>query len=425
MSSPHAENISAHDASLLAFYRNMGPSERRTFWACSGGWILDATDFMIYPLVIGTIIKLWNVDAGLAGLALTVALLSSALGGWLAGFLADRIGRVRTLQITILWFSICSVLCGLACNFTELVMARALLGLGFGGEWTAGAILLGEAVGAPYRGRAVGTMQAGWAVGWGMAILMQAVLFSVLPPESAWRWMFLAGGVPALLVLCLRRSVNEPDVSVRARSRQSANRDRASIFNIFSPQLLRTTVLASMFSAGCQGGYYAIIGWLPRFLTSERKLSVVDSTGYLAILVLGSFLGYLAGAWLADRIGRRNTFLVFSVGAIAIVILYTQAPLYHSILWMLGFPLGFFSCGYYAGIGAFLTELYPTHLRGSGQGFCYNFGRGIGAVFPALVGFLSARMSVGSAIAIFAVAAYVLLLACAFALPETRGRILR
>jgi MFS family permease len=184
-------------------------------------------------LVIGTIIKLWNVDAGSAGLALTVALLSSALGGWLAGFLADRIGRVRTLQITILWFSICSVLCGFACNFTELVMARALLGLGFGGEWTAGAILLGEAVGAPYRGRAVGTMQAGWAVGWGIAILMQAVLFSVLPPESVWRWMFLAGGVPALLLLCLRRSVNEPDVSVRARSRQSAKGDRASIFNIF------------------------------------------------------------------------------------------------------------------------------------------------------------------------------------------------
>jgi MFS family permease len=160
-------------------------------------------------------------------------------------------------------------------------------------------------------------------------------------------------------------------------------------------------------------------------LTTERKLSIVGSTGYLAALIIGSFLGYLAGAWLSDRIGRRKLFLIFSLGAIAVVLVYTQVPLTNEVLWFLGFPLGFFASGYFSGMGPFLTELFPTRLRGSGQGFCYNFGRGIGALFPTFVGSLSASMTLADAIAIFAAGAYSLFFVCAFALPETRGKVLR
>ena len=155
---------------------------------------------MIYPLVIGTIIALWKVDPGTAGLAGTVTLLSSAVGGWLGGYLADRIGRVKTLQLTILWFSFFSLVCAFVQNFDQLLIARAVLGLGFGGEWAAGAVLMGEAIRPQYRGRAVGSVQSGWAVGWGLAVLSQAILFSALPPETAWRWMFAIGALPALLV---------------------------------------------------------------------------------------------------------------------------------------------------------------------------------------------------------------------------------
>lgn len=410
------------DSSLTAFYADMTTPERRTFWACAAGWALDGMDFMIYPLVIGTIIKLWNVDAGVAGLAVTVTLLASALGGWVAGYLADRIGRVLTLQITILWFSVFSLVCAVAQDFNQLLIARALLGFGFGGEWAAGAVLMGEAIRAEYRGRAVGSIQSGWAVGWGLAVLIQAVLFSWLPPETAWRWMFVIGATPALLVFYLRRYVEEPAISAQTRAHQAATGDRPAIWEIFQGPILKTTILASLVATGCQGGYYAITTWLPRFLTTERGLSIVSSTGYLAALIVGSFVGYLVGAWLADKIGRRKLFLVFSVGAIAVVLAYTQLPLSNQVLWVLGFPLGFFASGYFSGMGAFLTELYPTRLRGSGQGFCYNFGRGVGALFPALVGYLSASMSLASAIAIFAVGAYVLFFVAAFALPETRGR---
>jgi MFS family permease len=412
------------DTSLRAFYRDMNLPERRTFWACASGWALDGMDFMIYPLVIGTIIALWKVDPGTAGLAGTVTLLASAVGGWLGGYLADRIGRVKTLQLTILWFSFFSLVCAVVQNFDQLLVARALLGLGFGGEWAAGAVLMGEAIRPQYRGRAVGSVQSGWAVGWGLAVLSQAILFSYLPPEIAWRWMFAIGALPALLVFYLRRYVTEPEIAAATLARQKASGDRPALGEIFVGPILKTTILASLMATGCQGGYYAITFWVPRFLTTERKLSIVSSTGYLAALIIGSFIGYLVGAWLADRIGRRNLFLTFSIGAIAVILLYTQLPLTNEVLWLLGFPLGFFASGYFSGVGAFLTELYPTRLRGSGQGFCYNFGRGIGALFPFLVGALSTTTTLANAIAVFAVAAYSVFFLAAFALPETRGKVL-
>lgn len=396
------------------------PPERRTFWACFLGWMLDGMDFMVYPLVIGTVIGLWQVERGAAGLAVTLTLLFSAAGGWAAGYLSDRIGRVRTLQVTILWFSFFSLLCAFAQDFTQLMVCRALLGLGFGGEWAAGAVLIGETIRAEYRGRAVGFVQSGWAIGWGLAVLIQAGLYSVLPAEAAWRWMFAFGALPALLVFYVRRNVEEPPVSVGARQA----RDSARIWDIFAPDLLRTTLLASLLGVGAQGGYYAISTWLPTFLRDERGLSVVGSAGYLGSVIAGAFAGYLVGAWLADAIGRRRLFQVFAVGAAALVVAYTQLPIAPQAMLLLGFPLGFFASGYFSGFGAFLTELFPTRVRGSGQGFAYNFGRGIGALFPTLVGYLSATLSLANAMALFALIAYGLLFAAAALLPETRGKIL-
>jgi MFS family permease len=283
---------------------------------------------------------------------------------------------------------------------------------------------MGEAIRPQYRGRAVGSVQSGWAVGWGFAVLAQAILFSVLPAEIAWRWMFAVGALPALLVFYLRRYVAEPEIAAETRVKQAQAGGHPPLWEIFAKPILKTTILASLMATGMQGGYYAVTFWVPRFLTTERKLSIVSSTGYLSALIIGSFVGYLVGAWLADRIGRRNLFLIFSLGAIAIVLLYTQLPLTNEVLWILGFPLGFFASGYFSGMGAFLTELYPTRLRGSGQGFCYNFGRGIGALFPFLVGALSTTTALANAIAIFAVVAYGVFFLAAFALPETRGRVL-
>ncbi|MBV8397531.1 MAG: MFS transporter, partial [Acetobacteraceae bacterium] len=250
------------------------------------------------------------------------------------------------------------------------------------------------------------------------------VLFSTLPPETAWRWMFALGSVPALLVFYIRRYVEEPAVSTETRARLASSGDQPSLWEIFRPGILRTTVLASILGVGAQGGYYAVSTWVPTFLRDERHLTVVGSSAYLAVLIVGSFIGYLLGAWLSDRIGRRSLFIVASIAAAALAVIYTQITISNAGMLWLGFPLGVAGSAYFSGVGAFFTELFPTRLRGSGQGFAYNFGRGIGALFPTLVGFLSASMGLAGAIAVFAVVAYGLLLIAALLLPETRGRVL-
>jgi MFS family permease len=417
--SEHAIPAKAHG--LVEFYSVLTPIERRTFWACFGGWVVDGIDFMIYPLVIGTIISQWNVPPSTAGFAVTATLIASAVGGWGAGILSDRIGRVRTLQITVLWFSVFSLLCAFAQNFTQLVVLRALLGIGFGGEWTAGAVLIGETVRPQFRGRAVGSVQSGWAIGWGIAVALQTIFYLVLPPEEAWRWLFAFGVFPALLVALLRRFVPEPEIAVRV---QQADVPRAPFWDIFKPPVLKATILTAVLGTGAQGGYYAITTWVPLFLKSELHLSVIGTSGYLAVLIAGSLSGYLVGAWLSDWMGRRNLFLLFSLTAPLLVIAYLALPIPDHLMLVLGFPLGFCASAYYSGLGPFFTEMFPTHLRGSGQGFAYNFGRGIGALFPALVGVLAERMSLGGAITVFAVLAYGLFFAMALIMPETRGRVL-
>jgi MFS family permease len=402
--------------------------ERSAFVACAGGWALDAMDVQLYSFVIPALISIWGITRGQAGALGTAALLVSAVGGWFAGWVADRYGRVRTLQIAILWFAGFTFLSGLAQNFEQLFAARALMGLGFGGEWAAGAVLLGEIIRPEHRGKALGFMQAGWAVGWGTAALLYAFFFSVLPVEIAWRALFLAGIAPAFLVFWLRRYVEEPAVYLESRAQIAAQLKNGggepSFLEIFRPPLLRITFLGGLMGTGAQGGYFAVTTWLPTFLRTERHLSVLDSAGYLAVSIAGAFCGYLAGGYLADRVGRRLTFLTFAIGAGAVAVLYTAVPFGDAAMLVLGFPLGFFASGVFSAMGPFFTEHFPTRVRGVGQGFAYNIGRATGALFPTLVGVLSARMSLGHAIGLFAALAYATMAFAAFLLPETRGKAL-
>jgi MFS family permease len=400
------------------------PQERRAFGACAGGWALDAMDVQFYSFVIPALISTWGITRAQAGLLGTAALLVSAAGGWLAGWLADRYGRVRTLQAAILWFAGFTFLSGLAQNFQQLFAARALMGLGFGGEWAAGAVLLGETIRPEHRGKALGLMQAGWAVGWGAAALLYALFFSVLAPGIAWRALFLAGIAPALLVFWVRRYVEEPPVYLESKAQLASRGERPAFLEIFRPPLLRVTVLGGLLGTGAQGGYFAVTTWLPTFLRTERGLSILDSAGYLAVLIAGAFCGYLTGGYLADRIGRRLTFLVFAIGAGAVAVIYTSVPFGDAAMLALGFPLGFFASGVFSAMGPFFTEHFPTRVRGAGQGFAYNAGRATGALFPALVGAMSARIALGHAIGLFAGAAYATMALAAFLLSETRGKAL-
>jgi MFS family permease len=395
--------------------------ERNTLIATFGGWALDGMDVMAYSFVVPTLMTTWHISGGEAGLLGTAALLISAAGGWLAGLLADRYGRVRILQLTIAWFALFTFLSGLTNSWWQLLLMRALQGLGFGGEWAVGSVLMGETIRARHRGKAVGTVQAGWAIGWGLAALCYALLFSLLSPAIAWRAMFFIGILPALLVFYIRRNVPEPEAYSKTRQTIMAGQT-VSFLEIFRPNLLHITALTSLVAIGAQGGYYAITTWLPTFLKTQRHLSVLNTGGYLAVVIAGSLAGYLISAHFADWLGRKITLILFAVGSLATVVGYTYSPIGNRAMLALGFPLGFFASGVFSPIGAFFTELFPNRLRGSGQGFSYSFGRAIGAIFPTLVGYLSVTMSLSHAIAVFAVAAYTLMILAVVLLPETRGR---
>lgn len=404
---------------MLAWYRGLSPEKRRIFWACYGGFGLDGLDVMLFSFVIPTLIAVWHMTKGEAGAIATVTLLLSAAGGWIAGILSDRFGRVRVLQLTILWYAVFTFLCGFTNSPQQLMVLRGLQGLGFGGEWAAGAVLIGEVIETRYRGRAVGFVQSSWAVGWAIAAIAATIVLNAFPQDLGWRLLFFIGLAPAGLVFFIRRLVPESP----AFAAQSAEQNLAALpLAIFSREVIGLTLLGSLLATGAQGGYYAITTWIPTFLRSERHLSVIDSGPYLATIIFGSLIGYIASAILADLIGRRANFLVFAIGSALVVIAYTHMVIPDGLMLVLGFPLGFFSSGIFSGMGAFYTELFPTRIRATAQGFCYNFGRGIAAFFPALIGMATAVLPLGDGIAAFAAGAYATLVVAALLLPETRGR---
>jgi MFS family permease len=404
----------ATEARPFDWFRTLGKRGRRAFVGAFGGYGLDSFDYQTLPLGLAAITAYFGISSGEAGLLGTTTLVVSAVGGVGAGMLADRIGRVRTLQITIAMYTIFTVLCGFAPNFETLLIFRALQGLGFGGEWAAGAALVAEYSQARYRGRTVAFVQSAWAVGWGLSVIVYTVVFSVASDDVAWRIMFWTGVIPALFVLWIRRSVKD---APRAEERRLATRTKGTLTQIFKGDLLRTTFFAALLATGVQGGYYTISTWLPSYLKKTRELTVIGTGGYLAFLITGAFVGYVCGGYLTDLMGRKKTFLTFALLSAALIVAYTQIPKgANGLVLVLGFPLGFSMSAIFSGFGAFLAELYPTALRGTGQGFTYNFGRAVGAIFPTVVGFLGA----GGAI-VFGALGYGIAVLALLGLPETRG----
>lgn len=405
---------------MANWFSSMNVRERRTFWACFTGWALDAMDVQMYAVVMPTLIALWGLSQSEAGTLGTAALLFSSVGGWLAGILADRFGRAAVLRLTIVWFAFFTFLSGFTQSFEQLLFTRSMQGLGFGGEWAAGAVLMSEVIDKRIRGRAVGSVQSGWSVGYGLAVLLFTLVFSVAPPELAWRYLFFLGLLPAFFVLWIRRYVEEPQAFREMRA-TSDNR-RLQFLEIFGPGLRRRTILASMLAAGGLGGNYVTLTWLATYLRTVRNLSVLGTGGYLGFNILGSFLGYVISAHLSDWLGRRKTFVIMACAAAVIVPSYTLLPLGSTAALLLGFPLGFFQSGIIAGMGATFAELFPTRVRATGQGFSYNTGRAVGSLVPALVGMLAGGLGLGAAMGLCAACAYMFVLIATSMLPETRGR---
>lgn len=365
---------------------------------------------MLYVFAIPSLRDEFGLSNADAGLVMAFTMAASAVGGVGAGILADRYGRKRILVLTVLTYSLASAGSASSGGLVSLLFWRFLIGLGLGGEWASGSVLVAEFWPPERRGRAIGFMQSGFAVGYMMAAGVTAAVL----PRFGWRALFLVGVLPALLTLAIRRRLTEPPVW---ENRVAGARLKA----LFTGALGRTTLSATALTTSVLFGYWGLFTWLPSFLASSAEqggagLTLVRSSAWIIATQCGALGGYWTFGYLADRIGRRLTFLIYVLAAAAIIPVYGTRPSLALAPWV-----GWFGSGYFSLFGAMLAELYPTAIRATGQGFAYNFGRALAALAPWTVGALADRSGLGAALALNS-GFFLCAAALVFLLPETKGR---
>lgn len=405
----------------LGWYSDMNSVERRTYWACFAGFGLDSMDSSIFALVIPALIATLSLSHPQVGYLATAALMGTAIGGWGAGILADRFGRVRVLQFTILWVAVTTLVAAFANSFGHLFAIRFLQGLGYGGEAAVGAVLISEVIRPQLRGRVAASVQSGYAAGYAISVALLPVIASMFPEQLGWRVFFAIGVIPAGLVFFIRRLVPESGVYRDAKIAEANGTIAPPFWTIFSRAHLRRTLAAVIMATGIFGGAYVMITWLPTYLRTALHLSVTSSAGYLALNILGSLVGPVCYGWLSDRVGRRPAFMTFLVLQAVNVAIYLLAPIGVNITIFLSFFLGAFQGALASGMLPTFAELFPTNIRASGQGFCLGGGRGFGSVVPATVGLMAAATPLGTAMGTCALCAYAVAFCAAIFLPETSG----
>jgi MFS family permease len=351
----------------------------------------------------------------------------SAAGGLIFGVVADRLGRTRALMTTILIFSLASLGAATSQTVLQLLMWRAILGIGMGGEWASGAVLVSETWPAAHRNKAASIMQSGWALGYILAAIMAGFFIDVLElGNEAWRWLFAFGALPALFTLWVRRKVREPAVWTERRAEGASSVKPFRV--IFGPLYRRRTVLVVLLNSAVQFAYYGVFFWLPGFLARPVEqggagMGVVGSVAWIIPLQIGAYLGYLSFGFIADRLGRHRTFILFMVTAAILVPVYGQMARSPGILMLLGPVLGFAGHGYFSMFGSFIAELFPTAVRATGQGTSYNLGRLAGALGPYTIGFLATLPGIGIGLAMASTSALFLTAALLIlALPDKSGQ---
>jgi MFS family permease len=402
-----------------AFLREASPEARRALFAAAAGWTLDAMDVMLYAFALTAIRAEFGLDGARAGLLASVTLVASAVGGIGAGILSDRIGRARVLVLAILAYALFTGATATARTVAELALWRTLVGLGLGAEWSAGSVLVAETWPAAHRGKAIGLMQSGWAVGYVLAALLAAAII----PAWGWRPLFLVGVLPGLLAVWVRRRVAEPAIW---RERGAPTAGGPGLGALLKPPLVGRVVAATALATALLFAYWGLFTWIPSFLAAPAPaggagLGLVRSTGFVVAMQAGAFLGYATFGALADRFGRRPVFLVFVLGAAVAVPAFGLLARSEAALLLLAPLVGYLGHGYFSVFGALLAELFPSAVRGAAQGFCYNAGRAVSALAPFTIGAVADRTGLGSALALTA-AFYV---AGAFLirfLPETKGQ---
>ena len=411
------------------WYSQVNRDQWRAFWATFLGWVLDAFDFNILSFILIDIQNSFTVDRALAGALGTVTLMMRLVGGIAAGSAADRWGRKLPMMLSILWFSLFACLSGFSTSYAMLFAFRALFGIGMGGEWAAGMPLVLEHWPARLRGLASGLLLGGWY--WGYLLAAAAFQF-VYPmfegtPDLAWRAMFWLGAVPALFTLWIRKNVPESPLWLERQRRLAEARaagtpihePRVSLVAIFRRDLIGTTIQTSALLGAFMCSFYSIGFWYPTLLREAGR----SALPYLVAFNVGAIIGTASWGRLSETaLGRRGAVTLTALLGVTAIPLYlgVDAP---GTLWIGAFLMGACGCGIWGMAPAYLSERFPTAVRGVGPGFSYHAGAAIGSLAPVVIGTMQDRgvalaSAMGGAILVSGLLAATLI----WLGPETRGR---
>jgi MFS family permease len=422
---PFTPSEIAATTAAVPWYRTITREQWRVLLAAKFGWMLDAMDFMLYTMAVGQLRTYFGFGDDTAGFLGTVTLVMSGVGGAIFGYVADRFGRTRALMGTILIFSFASLGAATSQTVWHLLFWRAVLGIGMGGEWASGAVLVSETWPAHLRNKAISIMQSGWALGYMAASIAAAIILgSPSLGDDAWRWLFVVGVAPAFFTLWIRRYVREPESWTKRPKREGPN----PFTVIFGPSLIRRTLLIIALGSAVQFANWGLFFWLPTFLARPiaqggAGMGVVGSLPWIIPVQLGAYAGYLTFGFIADWIGRRRAFVLYMLAAAVLVPIYGQMARSPVVLLALGPLLGYFGYGYFSMFGGFVAELYPAAVRATGQGTSYNIGRMAGAVAPLTIGVIATLPGIGIGLALSVTSAFFLLAAAlVFTLPDRSGQ---
>lgn len=414
----------------MSFWNEASPAARKALIAASLGWLLDAFDVMLYALILTAVVKDLGLSLATGGQLASLTLAASAIGGLVFGVVADKLGRTRALSLSILLYSVFTFACGLAQNVWQLAIFRFLLGLGMGGEWASGATLVSETWPEKHRGKALGLMQSCWAIGYGAAALVVALVL----PTYGWRAVFFVGIVPALFTLWIRRNLEEPEMWQRSRQESQPRQDVSPRQGVptrqasLSPRLgapVRLVALLTLMNAATMFAWWGLNLWVPSYLSLPTAqggigLSTTTMSMFVIAMQVGMWLGYVTFGFISDTFGRKPTYVTYLVLAAALVWAYgsTREPMF---LLALGPFVAFFGTGYFSGFGAVASEIFPTAIRATALGVTYNSGRLLSAAAPFVIGSLAQSQGFGLAFTITA-GAFLIAALLWIGIPETRGR---
>ncbi len=392
------------------------------------GWMLDAMDVTLYAMVIAELLRELRLSTAAAGLLASVTLIASGLGGILFGVVADRLGRRRALVASVLVYSVFTAACGLSRGLAELAVFRFLLGLGMGGEWATGAALVAETWRARYRGKALGIMQSGYAVGYALA----AVVAAVVLPRWGWRAVFFVGLAPAALTLWIQRGVSESPLwqaqnvaGERASLESEIRRAAWGISALWAPQYRARVLITLLMNSAALFAWWGLFTWIPSFLAlpasqGGRGLGIAVSSAFIVAMQVGMWLGYVSFGFVSDAFGEKRMYVAYLLIAAALVPVYAHSGGGLALL-AVGPLVAFFGTGHFTGFGIISAELFPTSFRGTAMGLTYNFGRALSAAAPWAIGALAERGGLAAAFGLSSAAFFVAGL-LALALPLSGPR---